>query len=226
VTSFNVSPGRVAGIVLVLVLGVGAGLAYNYSRRHAGLPEAGSEAYEQTSRQFYRGLAEMQVGLLDVAAQSFTQATTLAPGEPAAWANLGLTHLRLGEFDAAAPALERASSLAPRNSAVAFLRGRLETSRGQREAALLQLRRAIELDPANFFARTALVQENEAVGSPDADAEAQRLLEDLVATQGGNPAVLVERARIAAKRADTSLLRDSMQRLAALSAGWPAEVAD
>ncbi len=218
--------GRLVWSVLAVVIAIGAGFAYYHMRQGTGLPSAGTDAYERTTRQFYRGLAEMQVGLLDVAAQSFTQATTLASGEPAAWANLGLTQLRLGEFDAAAPALERASALAPRSSAVAFLRARLETSRGRRDAALAQLRRAIELDPRNLFARTALVEEIESAGTAESDAEAQRILEDLVATEPANPAVLVDRARIAAKRADMAVLRDSMQRLERISAGWPQDVID
>ncbi|MEO8480654.1 MAG: FG-GAP-like repeat-containing protein [Acidobacteriota bacterium] len=225
-SSSRLSLGRIVGIAVVIALVGAVAVMYYRARQRAGLPEPGTEAYEQTTRQFYRGLAEMQVGLLDVAAQSFTQATTLAPGEPAGWANLGLTELRLGEFDAAAPALERASTLAPRNSAVAFLRARLEATRGQREVAVTQLRRAIELDSGNLFARTALVEEIEAAGGAEADNAAQRLLEELVATQGSNPAVLIERARIAAKRADVSVLRDSMQRLATLSTAWPAEALD
>ena len=52
-------------------------------KSRAGLPAQGSEAYEQTTRQFYRGLAGLQVGLIDAARQEFVQATELAPGEPA-----------------------------------------------------------------------------------------------------------------------------------------------
>ena len=81
------------------------------------LPAQGTPVYEETTRSFYRGLASLQVGLLDQALKEFARATELVPEEPAAWANLGLTNLRLGEFDAAAPPIERAAALAPENSA-------------------------------------------------------------------------------------------------------------
>src|SRR5947208_14774558 len=96
------------------------------------LPSADSPVYEDTTRTFYRGLAELQVGLLDDAKRDFGKATDLVPGEPAAWANLGLAHLRLGEFDAATAPIEKAVSLATSlgpsaASDVVFLRGRLQT---------------------------------------------------------------------------------------------------
>jgi tetratricopeptide (TPR) repeat protein len=211
----------------LLGLAVAAGVAgYVFYARHAGLPSRTSSAYEQTTRSFYRGLAEMQVGLLDVAVQSFQQATTTAPGEPAAWANLALAQLRLGETDAAAPALAKAASLARRNSAIAFLEGRIEASRGAHEAAVAAYRRAIELDARNFVARTALIQEVESGGTPEADEEAQRLLEDLFALQPDNLSVIVDRARIAAKRGDVARLRESLGRLDPFAGAWPPEVVE
>src|SRR3954463_9575453 len=95
------------------------------------LPAPGSPVYEDTTRAFYRGLAELQVGLLDDAKRDFGEATELVPNEPASWANLGLASLRLGEFDAASAPIEKAVSLAPSTSDVVFLRGRLQTSRGK-----------------------------------------------------------------------------------------------
>ena len=218
------TPTRKFWVVLALTLAVVAGLAgYVAVKRRVGLPSPGSEAYEQTTRRFFRGLAALQVGLVDAAKQEFTQATALAPGEPASWANLGLAHLRLGEFDAAGPALERAAALAPSSSEVRFLIGRLETSRGRRDEAIAELRRAVELDPRSLYARTALIQEVENAAGADADAEAQRLLEELFALQPENPAVLVERARLAAKRGDAAMVRDSVSRLEKFVGAWPPE---
>ena len=210
-------------VVLVAAAAIGTFLA---ARQRRGLPLPGSEAYEQTVRRFYRGIAGLQVGLVDAAKQEFVQATDLAPGEPAVWANLGLAYLRLGDFDLAAPAIERAAALAPSSSDVAFLEGRLETARGKREEGIASLRRAVELEPRALHARTALIQEVENAGGPDADAEAQRLLEELVALQPENAAVLVERARLAAKRSDIARLQDSVNRLEKFVSGWPPEVVE
>ncbi len=213
-----------AWALVLAALAAGGLYLYQTKGRNAGLPAAGSEAYEQTTRRFFRGLAKLEVGLLDDAAKELTQATELAPGEPAAWANLGLVHLRLGAFDTAAPAIERAATLAPRSSEVAFLQARFAAIRGSRDEGIAHLRRAVELDGGNLQARTALSQEVENAGGPDANAEAQRLLEDLVELQPNNLAVLVERARLSAKRGDAGLLKDSLDRLERFVAGWPPEV--
>lgn len=213
-------------VVVAVLAAVAVGGYFIYRSQTAGLPEPGSAEYEQATRHFHRGLAGLEVGLLEGAIDDFTRAAGVAPGEPAIWANLGLTHLRLGAFDAAIPAVARAAELAPDNAAIAFLQGRLDTSRGERDAGIASLRRAVEIDPANVQARTALIEEIENAAGPDADAEAQRLLEAVVMQSPGNVAVIVERARLAAKRGDADLLRDSIARIEPLAAGWPAEVAD
>ncbi len=62
------TPTRKLWLVLALTLAVVAGLAsYVAVKRRAGLPSPGSEAYEQTTRRFFRGLAALQVGLVDAA---------------------------------------------------------------------------------------------------------------------------------------------------------------
>ena len=178
--------------------GVGVGV-YLCSRRD-GLPSPGSPTYEETVRRFYRGLASLQVGLLDDAKREFLRTTELAPREPAAWANLGLTHLRLGDFDPALQAIQQAASLAPSSSDIVFLLGQLESSRGRLDQAIADFRRAVELDPRNLRARFALAQEIERAAGQNADAEAQQLLEDLLSRRPENLPVLVERTRLAVKR--------------------------
>ena len=217
---------RLVWVAVAIVLAIAAAGGYFVVNSRRGLPSPTSDAFEETTRRFYRGVAALQVGLVDAARQDLAKATELAPGEPAVWANFGLAHLRLGDFDAAAPALERAVQLAPSSGEVAFLMGRLETARGRREEGIAQLRRAVRLDASNLQARTALIQEIENAGGPDADAEAQRLLEELTALQPDNPAVLVERARLAAKRGDSAVLTDSVKRLEKFASAWPPEVVE
>src|SRR5882672_9854807 len=149
-------------------------------RRLAGrLPSAGSPAYEETTQSFYRGLAQLQVGLLDDAKREFTRATELAPGEPAAWANLGVAHLRQGEFDAASEPIAKAAALLPRESDLALLQGRLETSRGRLDLGLAHFRQAVELDRSNLRARYALAEEIERAGGANADTEAQQQFDQI-----------------------------------------------
>ena len=230
-TSLNTSRIRSHVIVAVVAVAVAAAAAggYLWSQRR-GLPAPDSPAYEQTVRSFYRGLAALQVGLLDDAKREFTRTTELAPREPAGWANLGVTHLRLGDFDPALQAIQRAESLAPSSSDVVLLLGQLESTRGRLDQAIADFRRAVDLGPGNLRARFALAQEIEraagpleSTGSrgPNADAEAQQLLEDLLSRRPENLAVLVERTRLAVKRADARALQDSVTRLAKYVNEWP-----
>jgi tetratricopeptide (TPR) repeat protein len=211
------------GLAAAAVLALAALLVM---RGGARLPEPGSPDYEQVTRTFYRGLASLQVGLLDGAREEFTQATALVAAEPASWANLGLANLRLGELDAAAAPIERAAALAPASSEMALLVGRMQVARGRLDEGLVSFRRAIELDPRSLRARFALAEELERAGGADADAGAQAALEAVLELAPGNLAVLLERTRLAAKRNDLPVLRDSVARLAAFAPAWPAVVVE
>jgi tetratricopeptide (TPR) repeat protein len=206
-----------AAIALVAIIAV---LGTMIVRRQATLPAPGSVAYEQTTRAFYHGLAALEVGLLDDARQQFTTATTTVPDEPAAWANLGLTQLRLGELDAAVQPIERALGLAPSNPDVILLAGRMETARGRLDEGIARLRQAIRLEPRGLRAHFALVEELSRLSTPDADVEAQGLLDDLMKRAPTNLAVLIERARLAARRKDGQRLRESIDAMGRQSASW------
>jgi len=189
--------------------------------RRPSLPGPDTPAYEQVSRAFYHGLAALEVGLLDDARQQFTTATTVVPQEPAAWANLGLAQLRLGELDAAVMPIERALELAPANVDIALLAGRMEVARGRLDEAVARLRRAVSLEERGLQARFALADELQRTGTPAADAEAATLYDALVTRAPANLAVLLERARLAAKAGDRTRLTDSVSRVAMQANGWP-----
>ena len=116
---------RIVGWTAAGVLIAASAGSYLLIRSRDRLPAPDSPAYEDVVRKFYRGLASLDVGLLDDAKRDFTQAIDVVATEPASWANLGLAHLRLGEFDAASVAVERAATLAPASSEVAYLQGQL-----------------------------------------------------------------------------------------------------
>src|SRR5215470_20115429 len=208
-------------VAAAIVIAAGALAARFIARRAAGLPQPGSPQYEATTTNFYRGLAELQVGLLDDAKRSFASAADSARREPATWANLGLAHLRLGEFDAAAEPIARAVQLAPTSSDLVFLQGRFETSRGKLDEGIARYRRAVELDPGNMRARYALAEEIERAGGADADAQAEEQFDAILKARPGNLAVLLERARLSAKRGDAASLDEAVQTLNQFVAGWP-----
>ena len=219
---------RRLGLLLTfgLVIGALAAGGYIFSRRAEQLPAPGSDAYEQVTRSFYRGLAALQVGLLDDAGRAFTRATELAPAEPAAWANLGLVRLRVGDLDGAADPIERAATLAPERGDVRFLLGLMDTSKGRIDDGIAHLRRAVELDPDALRPRFALAEEIERAAVPNGNADAQRVLDELLELRPDNLAVIVERTRLAAKRGDVARLQDSVRRLQPLAVAWPAVVVE
>ena len=214
-------PGGTVIWVVLATLGLVAVAAGTYFTLRSSLPAPGSQPYEQVTRAFYRGLAALDVGLLDDARDQFASATTTVPEEPAAWANLALARLRLGDTEGAAPAIERALTLAPNRADILLLASRLESARGQLDPSVALLRRAVAADPSNLRARFALVEELERAGQGDAGDEVPRLLDDLIAQAPSNLAVVVERARVAARRSDVARAQDSVSRLDALSVGWP-----
>ena len=158
-------------VVIVSTLALIAAAGYIVVRSRDRLPAPGSAAYEETTRRFYHGLASLQVGLLDDAKHELTRATELAPGEPAAWANLGLAHLRLGEpKPLPSPAGGRSS---PQSADIALLQGQLKWS----AAARRRLRTSVEPPSRSPRPLSAVYAGSnaEAVNSQTANDEAQRL---------------------------------------------------
>ncbi|MGB0125701.1 MAG: FG-GAP-like repeat-containing protein [Silvibacterium sp.] len=193
---------------------------------HSGgrLPDPSSKGYAEEVSAFYVGLAALQVGD-DVRAQStLEQATQLAPGEPAAWANWGILALRQRNFDPAAERLNRARQLAPQNGQMYYLLGLLGSARGDSQQAIINLRKAVSLDPKNLRASYALALEVERQGAAGSEEEFQKLIQQILAAQPNNLAALLELSRISAKRGDSVTLHATIQRISAQSATWPADV--
>ena len=206
----------VGGAIVALVLG-----AYWQARPPAGLPSPRSPEYQDTVRHFYRGLASLEVGLLEDAQTQFAQAAELAPAEPAVRANLAVVHVGFGNDAEAALELEAARLLAPESSEVAFLQGQLASFRGLVDEAVASFHRALEHDPDHVRARYALAQELERAGGDAEALEAQQQLESILQSQPRNLAVLVRRARVAAQRDDGPALRETAGRLTEVASGWP-----
>ena len=84
-------------LIVVAVIFMGASC-----RRAEQLPAKSSKEYNDIVRAFYVGLAALQVGHDVHADAKLAQLTTLAPNEPAGWANWGLLALRQRNFEVAA----------------------------------------------------------------------------------------------------------------------------
>ena len=200
---------------------VAASTGYWFACAPAGLPPAGSAEYRETVRVYYRGLASLEVGLLSDARDQFVRASELAPREPAIHANLAVAQVGVGDDEGATMALETAYALAPDSAQVAFLQGQLASFSGRSEEAVAEYRRAAALDGDHERARFALAQELERGGVETDLPEARRWLEEVLARRRDNLAVLLERARWAARMEDGDVLGDTIDRLTRLSAAWP-----
>ena len=127
----------------------------------------------------------------------------------------------VGDDEGAAAALETAQALAPDSAAVAFLRGQLASFSGRSAAAIAEYRRAAGLDVDHQRARFALAQEIERSGAEADLPEARQWLEEVLERRPDNLAVLLERARWAARMDDGDVLGDTIERLTGLSGAWP-----
>ncbi|HET7348084.1 MAG TPA: tetratricopeptide repeat protein, partial [Acidobacteriaceae bacterium] len=166
---------------------------------HSGLPKPQSRKYAQFVSAFYVGLGAFQVGNDARADDSLGQATQLAPGEPAAWADWGLLALRQRNYDQAKQRLDRAESQAKDNGRIEYMLGLLESDRGNSAAAIGALRRAAELEPHNPRIQYSLATEIERQDAPAATAQFEQIVQQILAEQPNNVAALLELSRISAK---------------------------
>ncbi len=210
---------RIAATMVLPVLAFALGGCHS-----SGLPKPASAGYLDEVTAFYVGLAALQVGDDVRADRTLERATQLAEGEPASWANWGVLALRQGNFDAAALRLNRAQKLQPQNDQIHYLLGVLESKRGNPSQAIVELRKAVELDSRNLRAMYLLAQEVERQGDANGEAEFQQLLQKILAQQPGNPAVLLELGRVAAKRGDRQTLHSVVTGISANAPAWPSEV--
>lgn len=190
----------------------------------AKLPEKGSKEYSRAVSDFYVGLAALEVGHDIYAEQKLSDLTKLVPGEPAGWANWGILALRQRNYDAAAQRLRKARELAPNDDQIFDLLGVLESQRGNSTEAIVDLRKAVELNPQNLRAIYQLAEEIERQGDLNSEVEFEQLMQKILAAQPNNLAALLELARVAAKRNDTSTLKSAVAQINAQSTSWPSEV--
>jgi Flp pilus assembly protein TadD len=209
---------RTAGSALVLLAAALQASCSSCRTRALEVPEA---TYRETLVAFHTGLAAMQTSQEVLARREFEKVTSLVPGEPAGWANLGLLLMRQQELDAAAPHLTKAAELAPRSAEVQRLQALLESRQGRLDEAVRHWRRAAGLDPEDPKAPYALALDLERRGGDDALAEAQRALEGSLARRE-NLAARLELARLAAKRGDAEGLRKAVAPLKDAARAWPA----
>ncbi len=182
----------------------------------------GTDRYRDLCAAFYLGLAALQSGEDVNARKGLTQATQIAAGEPAGWADLGLLQFRQQDYDGAYQSVKKAQALVPENSRIEALLGAIESRRGKVDETLAHFAKAVALDPGNLKALYGLAQETQRQNSAATDAKAQTLLHQILQAQPNNIAVLIDVVRLSAKRNDSDDLKRAVASLAKSAPQWPA----
>ncbi|HEX4769623.1 MAG TPA: FG-GAP-like repeat-containing protein [Bryobacteraceae bacterium] len=189
--------------------------------RESGLPKPGSQRYTDMCSAFFLGVAGLQAGEDIRAREYLTRSTQIAPGEPAGWADLGILQVRQQQFDAASASFDKARSLAPEDSRIEAMVGLVESRRGHLPEAIAHLKKAVELDQHNLKALYSLAEETERDQRPGSEDTAQHLLRQILKQQPDNAAVLLDDLRLAAKRGDTTEVKQALSAIRPLAAFWP-----
>jgi hypothetical protein len=200
----------------LLIVAIGAACSSCSSRRE---PEISAQVYSEAVTAFYTGLSAMQTTQEVLAREKFDRFVALVPQEPAGWADLGLLLLRQQELDEGVQHLARAAALAPESAEIQRLQALAESRRGNLPEAIRHWHTALELDPNDLKAAYALALDTERQGGPDNDAEAERILGQLISRRE-NLAARLEYVRIAAKRGDQAALQRATAPLTEASRAW------
>ncbi len=206
----------------VLLL-VATGLLLSACEKPA-LPATDSAEYQGAVTAFFSSIASIQSGEDIGAEENLLRVTNLAPGEPAAWYNLGLLSLRQNKFDEARERLLKANTLAPENADILRLLGIMEVTQGNMEAGLDYLRQAVTQNPGDYKARFALAQEFVRSGDPAQLLEAAAIYNQLADELPHNLVVLVEKGRLAAQLGNLNELREAADLLDGYAGNWSAEI--
>lgn len=158
------------------------------------------------------------------ALQKLTEASKLAPEEPAIWANIGLVHLRKNQLDLAAENLKKASDLMP-TSAEARTRSDLEAllsvlakQKGDVNNAVAHQKRAVELLPDDLIQQYALGKLYVEIND---DAAALETFRKLAQRLPDNLEVWLQTIWLAAKRNDKQAYKEALDSLNRLQKHWP-----
>lgn len=205
---------RALGVMLLCLLPLGAAC-----RRQ---PQISSETYGLVVTAFHVGVAALQTSQDALARRELERVTSLAPHEPAGWANLGLLLLRQQQVEMAAAHLATAGQLAPDHAPIARLRALAASRAGDLPQAIAHWRRAAALDPSDLEAAFGLAQDLERLGGSDNETAAARVLEVAV-QRSSNLALLLELARLSAKRGDAASLARAIDALTRSAAAWSPE---
>lgn len=186
--------------------------------------DTNSEEYQQAVANFYTSLTAIQSDQALFAVEKMQEVSKIYPDEPSVWINLGVFAMRQGNFELATERIQKAIDLASDNTDIQYLAGILESRKGNIQNALGHLKKAAEIDSSDLRVRFSLVDELERQ-DPDGNAEEiKALLDEMLAKEPGNLAILLEVIRTSAKQGDQESLEDALKKLETQSQDWPEQI--
>ncbi len=189
----------------------------------ATVPKPGDPTYRDAVSAFYSSVIAVQVNDANNRTAFTEQATKLAPGEPAAWANQALSYLRSQNSVEADKSLKRAEALAPDDPQVLVLRGLITESLGKFEEAGKIYQKASEKDAEGVEALYYLAQSADKARGADEWTIKKRAYEEILRRRPGNFAALVLLLETLAGAQDKEGFQKRFPELVARTAVWSAE---
>ncbi|SHF85535.1 Tetratricopeptide repeat-containing protein [Fodinibius roseus] len=209
---------RVTGVILIAII-------YSCTPEPSKSDiETDSEKYREAVADFYTSIAAIQSNQALFAVDKMQEVSERYPEEPAVWGNLSVFAMRQGNFELATTRIQKAIDLAPDHAEIQFLAGILESRKGNIQRALEHLKKAAETDSSDLRVQFALVDELERQ-DPDGNAkEIRERLDQILAKDPGNLALLLEVVRTSAKWNDQRAVEEALERLGEQSRDWPDQV--
>lgn len=225
-TDRTATPSRIAAVCVSLIaalvpMGCPAGNTGGGATPGAvSVPKPTDPTYRDAVSAFFSGTIALDTENKDQREEMLKRATELAPGEPAAWANLALAYVVNANVKDAQAAIQKAHQLAPDSPEVALAEGFVARAQGNFSEAVKQFRRAAEKDPNNLKVLWLIAEVADQQRGADSDATRTEMYGRILATRPENVPALMEATRLAAQTKDSAKVTGYVATLMGQTAGF------
>lgn len=194
-----------------------------FGAKGGGVPKPGDPDYPKAVSAFYSSALAVQINDANNKTRFSDEATKLAPGEPAAWANKALGEMRVNKLPEADASLKKAEELAPGDSRIQVLRGLLQEAQGKFDEAVKSFQSAAKADPRNAEALFRIAIAADRAKGADEWAVKRDAYEKIQALQPGNGAALVLLLESLAGSGDKAAFEKAFPTMKSRAQTWPVE---
>lgn len=189
------------------------------------VPAPGDPKYAETVSAFFSGTIALETNdKLNRDINLLKKATELAPGEPAAWANLALAYLPKNQKAEAEQAIQKAKELAPDKPEVLIADGFVQKTFGQFDEALKRFQTVTEKDPNNLQVLGFVAYLANQARLPDSEKLQQEMYDRILKVHPDNIHALIEGIRVSAQAGDATKAKELNARLVEREKTFSADV--